>query len=395
MLRANQVMLKASASLSHRGTRVARFSTSQSLIPQRNLWDTIYSGTKGMISLLVSEESRQKFMDVVQGSTINADVLKQARFGSMLTIALFHDLQDPLFEKYSFNASDFLTGVKPALTNFHETIGKLQNEFPDVTSKEEQTEKLLQRMLLHTTTNEIKDVKTPWSEQAEKDPESPAAQLTAMVSPSLFNALFLATETEAMMAKHKEASTQVSYVALLSARAMVMDEEEYATTPNNAIENKKPEETPSAATSEKQQAEAQQKERKSDTVGIKMEASALPDTSSTEKKESDSAESKTDEEEVVVASEPDTTAVAAQIEVLYEFNHTVEMKPNLFAIQGEGQEEESKAPPKSEREETQIWVGTFEGWLNGGPEGSLRWRLTNWRPPTAEFPGLYHGFRSL
>lgn len=49
-------------------------TTETSIIPQRNLWDTIYSGTKGIISLLMSEESRQQFMEVVNGSVINAEV---------------------------------------------------------------------------------------------------------------------------------------------------------------------------------------------------------------------------------------------------------------------------------------------------------------------------------
>lgn len=374
----------------------ARFSTSSSLIPERNLWDTIYSGTKGLISLLASEESRQKFMDVVQSTTINADVLKQARFGSMLTIALFHDLQDPLFQKYSFDASDFLTGVKPALTNFHETLGGLQNEFPDVTSKEEQTEKLLQRMIMQTTATEIKEVTTPWTEQADKDRQSPAGQLSTMVSPGLFNSLFLTAETEAMMATHKEGSTQVSYVALLSARAIVMDEEE----------DKDSMEDPTVS-EQKEEVEAKQEvkeDKLENEVETKMEASANLSNSSEKEETSDvlkadstpedsAGDSKTETETMEAEDEIEHEHVAAAIEVLYEMNHTVDVKPNIFA-NSEGEGESQSPPTKTEREETQIWVGTFEGWLKGGPDGDLRWKITNWRPPTAEFPGLYHGFRS-
>jgi hypothetical protein len=398
-------------------------------------------------------------MDVVQGSTINADVLKQARFGSMLTIALFHDLQDPLFHQYSFNADDFLKGVQPALTNFHGTIGQLQNEFPTIHSKEERTERLLQRMHQIVTSsmhdqnnnnnnnNNSPDGKkgqggitlpdNAWTEQAHKDPDSHAAKLSAMVSPKVFDSLFLTTETQAMLASYKAGSTTVSNVALLSARAMVMDEDEYSIQNNGTIlpENEELDNTITPAKMDHQKSDKIDEEKdegalKMDSTGKASEEAGNNSTGSEEKgatnqngkmKASDAQEPALKEVSGSAADEDppqqsaDNTLVAAQIEVLYEMNQTIEVKPEIFddtaltavasmmkssketpdgSESDGGKDDNGKAAstPRIVKEETQIWVGTFEGWLNGGPGGALQWRITRLRPPSAEFPGLYDGF---
>ncbi|CAB9503509.1 expressed unknown protein [Seminavis robusta] len=372
-------------------------SSSTTLIPQRGLWDTIYSGTKGIISLISSEKSRRSFMASIESANINAEVLKQARFGNMLTIALFHDLQDPVWEKYNFDVSDFLMGVKPALRNFHETMGQLQNEFPSVTSQEERTEKLLQRMHQIVTSSMHRkgsdgntDFSLPdnlWKEQAEKDPESHAGQLGLMVSPKLFDSLFLTTETAAMLASYKEGTTNVSYVAVLSARAMIMDNEEVANDNSESVTN---------------DGEEGKQSSKDDKL----------------KSDTDTIEAKEEGEEDAASGEPeevDTTPVAAQIEVLYEMEQKIEVKPEIFndpvnpatdalkslkeevqrsdSISGDNaNKSSSSATPPIIKDERQIWVGTFEAWLNGGNDGGLRWRITNMRPPNAEFPGLYGGY---
>lgn len=420
MIRASRHALVLRNTATGSTARSVRFSSSSSLIPERNLWDTIYSGTKGLVSLLVSEESRQKFMEIVQASTINADVLKQARFGSMLTIALFHDLQDPLFEKYSFDPSDFLMGVRPSLSNFHDTLGRLQNEFPEIKSQEEQAEVLMERFRQIASTQMNAAPESPWTEQAQANHHSAAAKMSAMVSPRLFNSLFLTTETEAMMSKYKEGTTKVSYVALLSARAMVMDQEEFPGTNENSIKDVD-EKTKAEATKDDNKeeevvvkAETKAEDKSDDATKVKsyfeksdaskeeadkkdepLKASAEAGEEADKKDEPLKASSKAESEEIVASGETDATPVAAQIEVLYEMNHSVDLKP-LIVPNAEGGEKSQLPPPgNTTKDETQIWVGTFEGWLNGGPDGSLRWRITHLRPPHAEFPGLYHSqFRS-
>jgi hypothetical protein len=361
-------------------------------------------------------------MDVVQGSTINADVLKQARFGNMLTIALFHDLQDPLFHQHSFNADDFLKGVQPALRNFHDTIGQLQNEFPSVASKEERTEKLLQRMhqivtsSMHPKTSEgesqgLSLPDNPWTEQAHKDPGSHAATLSAMVSPKVFDSLFLTTETQAMLASYKAGSTTVSNVALLSARAMVMDKHDGTIVKDEFVNN---------VTCKMDLKSKTDEENEGAPKMVTLKASEEGTTSTGCEEKGAASDAKDPQVEEVPGSgadgtpeqTADNTPVAAQIEVLYEMEQIIEVKPEIFddtpvtAVasmksikenagsneSGGGKGDYSKAPSAPITVETQIWVGTFEGWLNGGPDEALRWRITRLRPPSADFPGLYDSF---
>lgn len=482
----------------------ARFSSSSSsssatILPERSLWDTIYSGTKGIVSLTMSEEARQRFMDVVQGSVINAEVLKQARFGNMLTLALFYDLQDPLFQKYKFDASDFLEGVKPSLKKHHDIVGQLRNEFPAITSQEERTEKLLQRMQQivsrsmqrggSSSDSEDGDdasaaaADNAWVEQAQKDPDSLAGQLNKMVTPKLLDTLFYTSEIESLTVNYEISSTTISNVALLSARAMVMDDddggedndddghvEHYDGTEDTAgefmaedkvsMKAKEPkkdvdkaaaskseenvekivvpegeeniekivapesEKEPAAPTVEASATEGRSKtflekkkemeaiakleaevkeviaeakatndEGESDKdVNIKMEAT---ETESIEKDAS--SENQQIEEEAIIASKPqattrrkDNTAVAAQIEVLYELNQTTAFKEAIMKdVKGEDGEEQAEEMFNTKpSNEMQVLVGTFEGYLNGGPDGGLRWRITNLRTPYDEFPLL-------
>ena len=131
----------------------------------------------------------------------------------------------------------------------------MQNEFPKVTSKEERREKLLKRMhQIFASSIKGKNGKgfnledNPWTKQADKDSESHAAKLRSMVAPKVFEQLFLGAETQSMLANYKGGTTQVSNVALLSARAVLMDVEDHGDnnnasssetiTPNEEVDDK-------------------------------------------------------------------------------------------------------------------------------------------------------------
>lgn len=355
-----------------------------------------------MTSLLFSEESRQEFMNIVEGSVVNVEVLRRARFGNLLTMALFYDLQDPLFQKYDFDASDFLAGVQPALTNFHDTLGQLQNEFPEVTSKEERTEKLLQRMhqiVANSMTSQSNDglalENNPWVKKAKEEPDSPAGRLSAMVVPKVLDSLYLTTETAAMLAKYKPGSAKVSNVALLSARVMEVEadkdgdhmDDEAHTTNDNAAQARDEQES-------NKNAEKHDEKKEEEEEITKMENNK--ESTSGRKHEGTDGDARAEQESTTNVSssqsDADTTPVAAQIEVLYEMNQTIEVKPE--AVKEVTEEISGQAPvekPPTTNEEVQIWVGTFEGWLNGGPDGALRWKITRLRLPDSEFPGLFIG----
>mgnify|MGYP000697299236 CR=1 FL=1 len=376
-----------------------------------------------MWSLIWSEDSRQKFLDIAQGSVINADVLKQARFGNMLTMALFHDLQDPLFRKYSFDASNFLTGVQPALTNFHDTLGQLQNEFPCAASREERTERLLQRMhqivasSMHEKVNgsresnqdEMSLPDNQWTKQVNNDPNSLAAKLNNMVTPKMFGALFLTTETAAMLSNYKEGSTKVLSVALLSARAMTLEldddgdrvDAEFPKTTmvdssdGTSIDGVKSikEEKPTTE-DEEQEPQVNKMEVASENYDGMVQDKSQGEEMVKSKGGDSSLQGDSQQQQTPMSDSVDNTPVAAQIEVLYEMNQTVEVKPENFDdtfgdAPGEGSSSERYYIPTT-REEATVWVGTFEGWLNGSPDDALRWKITHLRPPSAEFPGLHH-----
>lgn len=76
-------------------------------------------------------------------------------------------------------------------------------------------------------------------------------------------------------------------------------------------------------------------------------------------------------------------AVAAQVEVLYDVEETLEVpvEEGEEANENKNDEKETKTVTR-----TSVVVGVFEGWLSGGddPEG-LRWRVADIRFPF-EFP---------
>ena len=469
----------------------AAAAASSSLLPERNLWDTIYSGTKGIVTLVTSEDARQKFLDIVgvgSSAVINAEVLKQARFGNMLTLALFHDLQDPLFQKYGFDASDFLEGVRPALKNCHDTIGKLKNEFPEIQSKEERNEKLLQQMHQMITLTAVSrkadndadgddsgfpKIDNAWTEQAQKDPNSLAGQLSKMVSQKLFDEIYLTSELEALTIDYEVDSTSITNVALLSARAMEMNDNDdddgdfydgieavpaepeakskdeeistaiqdeeatmKVTSEETATPEKKEKEEPVASEAisdetlnamvaeqatrsdgnpsegksktfleRKREMEEQARieaERDSTDAAVKMEATREGATMATQDSSSSESTTKEEEKDEVVSkatnntpiekqstNNRDKTPVAAQIEVLYELNQKTKFKDAIIKEHQEDDDERvKKMLTAMPRNEMQILIGTFEGWLNGGPDGALQWRITHLRSPKSEFPGL-------
>lgn len=86
------------------------------------------------------------------------------------------------------------------------------------------------------------------------------------------------------------------------------------------------------------------------------------------------------------------SAVAAQIEVLYDYEETLEMLAEEGDSEAENKSKENAADHAETKTvtRTSVAVGVFEGWLSGGdnnPEEGLRWKLAQIRYPS-EFPFL-------
>ena len=85
--------------------------------------------------------------------------------------------------------------------------------------------------------------------------------------------------------------------------------------------------------------------------------------------------------------ENNMVGVAAQLEVLYDVTQH-------FAIDNDNKEksiDKNEEADGEELETTVVSVATLEGWLQGGPEGELRWRLALHRP-AFEFPGIQQAY---
>ena len=164
-----------------------------------------------------------------------------------MTFSLFYNLQNPLFKKY-WDAKEFVHAVGPALENFHDTLARLRNELPE--DLEEELSSILNKseeeFIEEIKSKEEKDVRMSifgenhWRTQAEADPDSLAGRLAKMTTDVCLDAFFYTSKLDIIgraslggenaagfgLNDYVPGSCKVNEVALLSARAMVMDEKE-------------------------------------------------------------------------------------------------------------------------------------------------------------------------
>ena len=342
------------------------------IIPPRSFFQMFISASQGAFSL-IDEKSRETFINSLEKGIINESVIAQASSGPMLMLSLFNDLQNPLFKKHDFDATQFLEGAGPALENYHNLSGALENELHDIYAKkkadvdgsnedsgeEKDATKIEMKGLseaekdaVSSTISMIQKHLSPnqkiasavlehdWTEVAKKDPDSVAGQLSQMLTEQLFGHFQLSAKTAFLLhsragqLKFDEGSCTVNNVALLSARAFRCKE--------LPLE--------------------ESNEENFDSSGPRYEI--LDD---------DDAEG--DEQE---------SDVAAQLEVLYDVTSNFSIDRDTEASDDN---ESQKGDEPTEMDTTVVSVAVLEGFLNGGPEGELRWKLALHRP-AFEFPGM-------
>ena len=343
------------------------------IIPQRTMTQMFFSAINGGFSLL-SERGRTGFLDSLEKGIIQEGVLSQATAGPMMMLSLFHELQNPLFEKHRFDPRQFLDGLGPALENFHNVSSALENELHKINSKalssskpetdeqkSEDIEDADQEVEAGGMTKEDKDqlllalkvmaksedahakqkkaaeaiLDYEWMSEAKSNPDSLAGQLSRMVTKELFQINQLSSKTAFLLQNQsrniffREGSCRVNNVALLSARACLF--------------------------------------REKDSEEGAKEYEAIDE----------SLENDFDESEA---------QVAAQLEVLYDVTQE-------FVVKEPGNTSLSISDDEESTQTTVVSVATLEGWLHGGPDdGELRWKLTSYRPPY-EFPGIEHAYK--
>ncbi|GKY94120.1 hypothetical protein MPSEU_000378100 [Mayamaea pseudoterrestris] len=103
---------------------------SKLIVPPSTFFDVASSALSGAWAVLSDQSSRDRYEAAIHDHIIKDEVLSQASNGSVLTYALFHNIyQDELFADCKFDAKEFARVVGPALENFHDTLERLQTTF--------------------------------------------------------------------------------------------------------------------------------------------------------------------------------------------------------------------------------------------------------------------------
>ena len=346
----------------------------QLLLPPPNFWESAGAALQGAWSHIVDQSARDSYERLVEKNVIKDTVLQNATTGATLTFALFHNLKNPLFDKYKFDAAEFMQAVSPALENFHDTLGCLKNDLPtnleqDKLKLEESLEKSDEELLgmkEDLTTSLLGENR--WQQQANEDENSPAGILSKMTTDICFDAFYYTCKLDILGRDALEKTTdlghsnipniyipgscRVNEVALLGARALEMNLSE-----DKEVDEEHPE------------------FRASEDVSFQQNLD-----------------------------------VAAQLDVLYEVSHTYRLNADLKSesqpedlseendrddssspLIDDGSHENVKDTDGNPSVETMVYtnlaVAVFEGWLHRTSSGksSLRWKIAMIRD-AYEFP---------
>jgi len=332
-------------------------------------WDILGSAFKACWKLIGSQTERDAFLAVMNtNSPINAQVIGQADIGFWRILALYNDINNPLFEQHSIDFEEFTEGTKLALDRFHDVQMCVQEGLHDMVasnndsdnksdeskSKDEDAVNDEGKIMMKEAAIEaglvaalggdsaVIDLENimakTWSKEAEDHPESAVAELKDMVTPEFFKILEVSSKTNYLLEKrfnYTADSGEVQNVALLSARAM----------------------------------EFQTKEDEKE-------------------KEIDYSQPMKDPSLENPPVEEEDLAVVAQVEVLYDVEQIITSTgPTIEDTSTEDDASVMKFPAGKVIPRKSVLVGVFEGWLQGDPNGNktVRWKLAFSRPAW-EFP---------
>jgi hypothetical protein len=338
----------------------------------------VFSAGKGAMQLM-DLNKRNAFIDSLDKGTINEEVISQATAGPMVMLSLFNDLQNPQFKQHSFDASEFLSGVRPALERFHNVSGSLENQLRkiqaeakksveadrdgnrggstvDASSPDESTATKSEDSMISIAFTENEVVRAEitgdkattavlehsWKDDAEKDPESLAGQFSRMVTSELLDLHQMSAKAAFLLQSDrdvtfKEGSCTVNNVALISARAFLCAEK---------------------AVTDDIEGWGERSDWKYEVIDYDMDEAELKKRKG---------------------------GVAAQLEVLYDVTQ------EFVATLPVDVDDVSKTKVRQEQLDTTIVsVAVLEGWLSGGPDDQLRWRIALHRP-AFEFPLIQQG----
>ena len=227
------------------------------LLPNDTFWDRLVSSLQGVWMHLTDQNARDKYEELVATKVIQDTVLAQSQGGTARTMALFYNLQNPLWTKHGLDVREFVQGVGPALENFQDVLGQLvfamnqqqptavkeQAEEGAAESKEEDTEsKKLSSKSISSSISALPAIggDNEWRQQAKQDPNSLAARLQKMVTDSAYDDHFYGAKLFQALSSSRGSGLYLNYVpgsyvpgsgvvqsvALLNARVLEMPGEE-------------------------------------------------------------------------------------------------------------------------------------------------------------------------
>jgi hypothetical protein len=330
---------------------------------------TLGSAARGLWSHLTDESARKELQVFARKNIINHDLLTQSVHGRVLMMALLHELRNPLFTKHSLDIGDFVENVAPALEVYHETLLQLMASAtelsPDDTSKGEKEKEISESIKSPTVFDDDSgDRENVWRQEAAKDPHSLAAQFGKISTDDNFDEqyrsvqmvrLFHATGLHPPM-NYVAESCDVEYLTLVNANAQEMDEELYKNNehPEFAASDPKAQDSPVLA-------------RFQVLYNMTRKFRLSPVTPPPPTSASETYKSLHNMSE---AAEPSKTPADATPADASE-NTKDEVPSDVL----KNEKESVPVDDDSVYLDSRLGVAFFEGWLNGGPENALRWKV--------------------
>lgn len=377
----------------------------KTILPRDTFWDVTVSGLQGLWATFTDQSAHERYEQLIRDGVIQDSVLAKARNGSLRTLALFWNLQNPLFQQNNFDPKEFVQGVGPALEVFQDTLGQLvqqmnsemlkekkdsnSNTDDDETSKRLTTFGLLSGITGRQSENE-------WRKQAEQDPNSLAARLQKIVSENglddhyfgakLFQILVSSGVGAGGTYEYVAGSSAVQSVALINARAMETIDQQAEVIDSEHPEfaaSEGPQQDPWVAARLEVLYEIVQTYRPSDR-NASSAATILSSTEQYKKIQNDASLSsettpqvkETQKDESVRDHANNNANIDEKNETSGAKSFSQEKSVTSVSSAKDGSTQNDVKKEQDLVSETSLAVAVIEGWLRGGPNKQLRWKIS-------------------
>jgi hypothetical protein len=101
------------------------------LIPNATFWEVAESALRGAWATVSDTNARTRYDRLVRDGILRPAVLEQASSGATITAALFHNAQNPHFHRHRLDLKEFVEAVGPAIELFSDTLGRLVQQMKD------------------------------------------------------------------------------------------------------------------------------------------------------------------------------------------------------------------------------------------------------------------------